>query len=307
MKSATRNADYIDSTLENTEKTQDQVIYLFSHGIADTSKQVYSYMPSAKNDKPYLIQKPFITFDYPDASTNIFKINRTQTSLAQDNEIECLAQTFYKKVKADQKVILVGVSRGASTIINFMAIHQPNNVAALILESPFDCVDSIIWQLANNSPFSWVPGIKKNGHGLMSFVFCKYDPNGIRPLDSIALLPKDLPIFIACSLKDSLVPAWSTINLYNALVETNHENTYLLALPEGKHAKIIKHPIHGITYQNCVHAFYQKFDLPHVSPFAQLGINILKECQPKVQSFNSFFPNRQIAIKNKNKNCKKIK
>ena len=91
-----------------------------------------------------------------------------QSSLAQENEIERLAQTFDQViVKKEKKSVLIGVSRGASTIINFMGLYNPEHVQAIILESPFDCVDSIArsichesgaflgsWYLAMGKPFN---------------------------------------------------------------------------------------------------------------------------------------------------------
>src|SRR5262245_41916536 len=71
-----------------------QISYLFSHGLVDSNKQAFNYLKSSQLDKPYILEYPLITFDYPDVSTGIFKINRLQTSLAQDNEIERLAQVY---------------------------------------------------------------------------------------------------------------------------------------------------------------------------------------------------------------------
>lgn len=243
-----------------------QISYIFSHGLIDSHKQAFPYLESSQPDKPYILKYPLITFDYPDVSSGILKINRLQSSLAQDNEIERLEQVYsYLKGKA----ILVGVSRGASTIINFIAQYNPDNALALILESPFDCVDNIVKSLIHRCKIHWIPGLSKKSGNIMSFLFCKYNPKGIRPIESIEKIPIDMPILLVCSAKDALVPVWSSLNLYQALYYRGNKNTYLLVLPDGKHAHLITDPINGVIYQQVTHAFYQKFGLPHDPAIAQ--------------------------------------
>ncbi len=276
-------------SISNRNHAQD-MYYLFSHGLADSHKQAFRYTESTNRQRPYIIKKPLITFDYPDVSSSIFRLNRLKTSLAQDNEIACLAQHFFSKINQEQ-AILVGVSRGASALINFMGLFNPENVCALILESPFDAVESIVTRLAHETKFGCMPGIKKYGLNLMSFLFCQYKPEGIRPIDQIDSIKKDLPILIVCSLEDKLVPAWSSMNLYLALRESGHHNTYLLIVPEGKHAKLIHHNRFGCLYQQVAHAFYCKHGLPHDAYVAQLGMPLLtKLCQPDAQSLYQLYP-----------------
>jgi prolyl oligopeptidase family protein len=277
------------------------VYYLFSHGLADSHKQAYKYAEST-GKQPYIIKTPFITFDYPDVSSSIFRINRFKTSLAQDNEISCLAHHYFNETSQKQSV-LVGVSRGASTIINFMGLYNPENVYALILESPFDAVESIVTRLAYETKFGCIPGAKKYGSNLLSFIFCQYKPEGIKPIDQVQKIKKDLPILIICSFEDKLVPVWSSINLYIALRESGHQNAYLLILPEGKHAKLITHTRFGYLYQHIVHAFYCKYDLPHDPYLAQLGMPLFtKLCQPDHQFLYQIYPDyalpKQLHLKN---------
>ena len=155
-----------------------EIYYLFSHGLADSHKQAFKYAESVHKQKPYIVKQPLITFDYPDVSSSIFRVNRFKTSLAQENEIACLAHHYFTKLSHEQSV-LVGVSRGASALINFMGLYNPENVCALILESPFDTVESIVMRLAHETQFGCLPGAKKYGSHLLSFIFCQYKPNGI--------------------------------------------------------------------------------------------------------------------------------
>ena len=276
--------------MPNSYAKNSDCVYLFSHGIADTHKQVLGYVQSDNRSKPYIITDPFISFDYPDASSSMFKINRTQTSFAQENEIKRLSQVFFSPVIKNKNTVLVGVSRGASVLINFMGIYNAPNVAAIILESPFDCVESIVSALIHEKKLSWIPGIKKNGLNIMSFIFCKYKPNGIRPIDLAPQIKQNLPILVVCSATDILVPIWSSINIYNILRESGHYNTYLLILPEGHHAKLINDTKYGSLYQKVTHAFYKKFQLPHDPVLAKEGIPYLENCQPECTSLASWYP-----------------
>lgn len=294
----------------------DKIHYLFSHGLADSHKQAFLYAESANTQKPYIIKQPLITFDYPDVSSSIFRLNRFKTSLAQDNEIVCLAHNYFAHIRHEPS-ILVGVSRGASALINFMGLYNPDNVCALILESPFDTVDSIVAKLAHETKLGCLPGAKKHGLSLMSFVFCQFKPNGIRPIDQTAAIRKDLPILIVCSVQDTLVPVWSSINLYTALRESGHDNTYLLILPEGHHAKLINHQRFGFMYQQITHAFYCRHGLPHDPQLALLGAPLLANlCQPDHQSLHQFYPKYALpknycpktsTILSNNKHIQKVK
>lgn len=262
--------------------TDSDLVYLFSHGLADSHKQAYRYKDLTKNQK-------IETFDYPDVNHGILRVNRLQSSLAQENEIERLSQAFNETiVKKDKNGVLIGVSRGASTIVNFMGLYNPDRIVAVILESPFDCVDSIAMSVCHESKLSWIPGIKKCGCSLMSFIFCKYKPDGIRPIDCAARIRKDLPILIIVSAKDGLVPVWSSINLYNELRNTGHENTFIVIFAEGKHAKLINNPKNGTPYRQVVHAFYQRFNLPHDPVLAQLGAPLLQP--PEHTMLNKYYP-----------------
>jgi len=44
----------------------------------------------------------------------------------------------------NSEIVIFGLSRGASAVLNLMALYNPPQVKALVLESPFDTVGSII-------------------------------------------------------------------------------------------------------------------------------------------------------------------
>lgn len=259
------------------------ITYLFSHGLADTHKQAYKYTKT-DDQQDYLIGETVKTFNYPDATERFFRVNRHETSLAQENEIACLSRAYdeitVESQGENQNIVFFGVSRGASTIINFIGSNNQIKVDAVILESPFDSVESIVENKIKQMRLNWMPGIKKIGYHIMSFIFAKHKREGMRPIDMVSKIQRDIPILIVCSQQDPLVPASSSIRLYRALIQAGHNHTYLLVTKEGRHAKIIS-DADDTTYKKVVHAFYKKYNLPHDNRYAQQGKNILKErCQP---------------------------
>lgn len=242
---------------------------------------------------------PWVSFDYPDVSQGLFRLNRLATSLAQENEIQALANAYSGHDLAACPSILMGVSRGASAIINFVAHYNPTTVHALVLESPFDCVESIACNLIHSNGLSWVPWLQRNALTLMSMVFCKYKPNGIRPKDRAGLIRSELPILIICSAQDALVPVWSSINVYLLLRESGHHNTYLYIVPSGKHAQLITHAQHGTTYCQITHAFYQKFGFEHDPLLAMQGRPLLDAAQPSKNQLARWYPPYALETENK--------
>ncbi len=258
-----------------------QVWYLFSHGLAGTYKQAYKYAKTYKIGKKiyhntrYLINRPFVTFNYPDACEGFLHINRKETSFAQDNEIDRLKLAFEKTVQyakgkgADKnEIVIFGLSRGASAALNLMALHNPPEVKALVLESPFDAVSTIIDNQRKQLHLEWLS--HDTGEYIMESIFRRYDRNGIRPIDMVSSIRKDLPILIICSKEDSFTPWHSSMQLYQKFKESGHSSVHLFVVDHGKHSRILWDQ-DGNTYQKIVHAFYEKYGLPHNSEFALQG------------------------------------
>lgn len=276
--------------------TREPITYLFSHGLADTYKQVFRYTRHVRPDgtidtKPYLFEGPVVTFNFPDAHEGPLRVNFTKTSLGQSNEVQHLAQMYHQThERLDSRLVLFGLSRGASTTLNFMAMHNPPNVHALVLESPFDSTDTIVQSMLKKAHLSNIPGSHTIGKALISSVFFKHNAWGLQPIKSAPAIRKNLPIFIACSLEDGLIPAQSTMRLYLKLRETGHDNVYLFIAETGQHSEIINAD-DAHDYQHAVHAFYKEYNLPHNSEFAALGKKNLQTCQPTEQDLAKYLQN----------------
>lgn len=276
----------------NNKKYLQKTVYLFSHGLGGTHKQAYRYTKNKQNsskidpNRRYIIDGNLATFDFPDATERFWRVNRANTSFGQYNEIQELVKQYNLIVKEQTEscipeIILIGVSRGASAAINFAASYQCKYLKALVLESPFDSMNTIIQHQISKLKLSWIPGIQTISKGLTRFIFSEYRENGLHPINTICALSKTLPVLLVCSKKDTLVPCYSTIRLYKKLKQSGHEHVHILILDHGQHAKILTQQ-QGTEYQNVVHAFYKKYNLPHNSHFALNGESKLKKCTPKI-------------------------
>jgi hypothetical protein len=168
-----------------------------------------------------------------------------------------------------------------------MGMFNPEQVKAIILEAPFDSSATIAKSMVKNLNISWIPGMKSMSHSMLSFLFVQHKKDGIQPIDSVALIRKDLPIFIACSLTDWVVPASSSIALYKELIETGHTQVYLFVADESKHSKIIFSE-YGERYVQAVHAFLKKYHIPYDPEFASIGQLHMTKYQPSIEKLQKY-------------------
>jgi len=265
--------------------------YLFSHGFTDNHKQAYSYVKEYKKwgrifkNNYYVIDGDLETFNYPDALIKpLVRLNKT--SLGQDNEIKTLKNACDK---IDDDVVLVGVSRGAATAINFVALHDPKNVKALVLEAPFDHVDRVFdhaWYTRLMSKILY-SGTNRRLQNLFAKI-SHYDLDGQQPINLVDKIRKDLPIIFICSESDNVIKYEASENLYKKLRSLGHKHVYLLKFKPGRHARLLWSK-NGEIYQNVVHAFYKKYGLLHNDLFARRGEPYFKKCQPEIDDLKTYF------------------
>jgi|SRR4030095_14825038 len=261
------------------------IVTIFSHGIADTYKQAFLYSKSyTKNgilykNELFLFYTPYVSFNYPDATNKFYRVNWSETSFGQENEIGRLHLSYQRTMKKyeDCGIILFGLSRGASNLSIFAGLHQYDNIKALILESPYNTMTEVIESMMNRKGLGWIH--ISYGETLAEFIFKKYTRNGWSPKNCVDTIPKNIPILITCSKEDETVPYTSSINLYKNLVASGHEHTYILIVDHGNHAQILQGP-DGEQYQSTVNAFYKKYNLPHCPISAAKGETYLALCQP---------------------------
>lgn len=274
-------------TIIFTAPIYSKVVTLFSHGIADTAKQVNIYRKSYRKknityyNERYIIHTPFASFNYPDATDRFYRVNYNETSFGQENEIGRLYKAYQKTNEHFENcdVILHGLSRGASNVIIFAGLHQLDNVKALVLESPYFTMGEVIESIMKKKRCDWLP--LSYGETLAEFIFKKYIRDGNSPANCIDTIPVDMPIFIVCSQEDHLVPCSSSMNVYKKLIETGHKHTYIFITEQGRHAAILQGP-DGEKYMWTINAFYKKYNLPHCADSAAKGESLLSVCQPNL-------------------------
>lgn len=272
-------------TISSLSLCKNNIVTIFSHGIADTWKQVHGYVKSyIKNDirhvnDRYLINTPYTSFNYPDATTKFYRVNYNETSFGQENEINRLNKAYQSTLARYENcdIILWGLSRGAANILIFAGSYQLNNVKALILESPYFTMGEVIESIMIKKNLSWLP--LSYGETLAEFIFKKYNRYGFSPANCIENISKNTPILLICSKEDRLVPYSTTMNVYKKLVESGHQHTYIFIAEYGRHAAILQGP-DGEQYQWIVNAFYKKYNLPYDASNATKGKDLLKLCQP---------------------------
>jgi len=270
-----------------------KTITLFSHGIADKWTQVHRYVPSyTKSDithhnERYVINTPYVSFNYPDATNRFYRVNYNETSFGQGNEIgrlykayENIKNQIYQELQnlcEDIDIILFGVSRGASNQLIFAGQYVLDRVKAIILESPYHTMGEVIESIMHKKNLGWLP--LSYGETVTEFIFKKYTRYGYSPANCLKNISQDIPILIICSEEDHLVPCSSSINVYKKLVECGHKHVYIFIAKEGRHAAILQGP-EGEKYQQIMNAFYKKYNLPYNPSDAEKGEPLLALCQP---------------------------
>lgn len=225
---------------------------LFAHGLGGSHACGNSY------DRYLKMNHEFHTFNFVDAGYQI--ANTRKCGLAQEHDMKQLKAHIDSH--SDKNLILLGLSRGASTVISAVGAYKPKNVKAIIVESPFDNVRSIVSHKASYA--SWIPCVTSLGNIGASFAFPNYSTCALSPIDYVTYIPDEIPVLFICSKQDSLIPTWSTKRLYNKLKSSRTprgiDNVYLTETEYGHHANILGSNEH--QYRRAVHAFYKKAGLP---------------------------------------------
>lgn len=234
------------AAVENASRENRTPLTIFSHGLGANALHYVPY-------KSLFPDWTFYGFNFNDAQ-GLHPISNA--CLAQDADINCLENEVRKFPDHDK--LLMGVSRGASTIFNYAgSCEMPPTIKGLIVESPFDQTQSVIKQVLGR--WSWIPGLTNCFDYFIAQRFYKnYQPTGIQPIYVAPTIPLHMPILIICSLQDTLIPAASSIKLYKELLATGHTHCYLLVTEHGSHANIIGSESRA-TYITAVNAFYRKY------------------------------------------------
>lgn len=274
---------FIIKGLEHAEKTK--TAFFFAHGLASTWEQGINILwRHGSPARPrWIMEGPLAVFDFPDAKKER-QYYHSEVNLAQEKDLDRMHHAYNKALETlpSHEYVLVGISRGAAAILNYAALYQPKEVKALLAESPFDTLSSVVQHLLTRYHVGWIPFSKSIGFKVCQTHFPGVNIKGIFPLSVVEKIPTNMPIMLVHSKKDRTVPINSSRRLYIKLKETGHEHVYLVELQSGNHGKLIFGP-DADFYSYCAHAFYQKYGLLHNPEFARHGQNLLQLCQPSTQ------------------------
>lgn len=199
-----------------------------------------------------------------------------QSSLGQKEDIKMISNALRS---TNIPVVGVGLEFGANSWINAAADpHNLQKMHALVLDTPCADVNEIIYSATY---FNYIPGgefiIKKIAKLLLGY----YDPNGIQPIDAIKdIANKELPIFIIHSKEDNVFSINQSRQLYLEFLTQKFTNVYLIEVPHGNHKDILNSLGYRL-YQQTLHQFYKKFNIPYDVDLAHLSKNIkIKRYKP---------------------------
>jgi len=247
--------------------THSENITVFAHGIIDDASQsqrfqkVITTQLIAPNFSDALSPSghDFNNFLYTICSYFGKKVNRNAMFMGQKNDIEAIKATI-DSINSKDQITLYGCSRGAATLITYLGMHNPENIAALVLDAcPADIAATIKMPLAKM-------GINPECYNaIFSYLFPQYDPiSAIPPIHAIkSIKNKNLPILLIHSIEDTMVHPSNSYFLYNAFINAGFTNVHLYLLPHGKHSFLLQNDRVSDMYMTAVHSFYKKYNLPY--------------------------------------------
>ncbi len=279
--------------LSDVATDDESFVYIFAHGLASTWLQglstftrLSSLASNAIYNPHWMLKNPVILFNFPDAKNdNKIEWHAHQVNLGQEHDIAALAEAYNYAVAnfPGRSIVLGGVSRGASTIVNFVATAQPKNVKALILESPFDSFNSVVKHLLHQFYLGWIPFSDNLAMKYMEHMFPRINIKGIVPQLVVHTISHEIPILFLHSKIDKTVPINASRNLYMKLRLAGHTNVHIFELETGHHARLLK-GTEGYLCHTIIHSFLKKYGLPHDIKAAENGFHFfLRYCQPSLE------------------------
>lgn len=218
-----------------------------------------------------IINTPCITFDYPD--------NRATFDFGQTIDQACFATVYHEVNKYYDAIILAGLSRGATTILNVLASPPAGQsldpIKAVILESPSISFKTFSKSVAKNY-LRWLPHAETILYKFYKFWFPNYNSCAPTILDTAHNIKnKDLPILIAHLKQDKCVSLEDMELLRDTLKNAGMENVHLAVIddpsPHMRHARLILSP----QYHQAANAFLKKYGLPHDPTRAEQGAHLI--------------------------------
>ena len=248
---------------------------IYAHGIVDGPAQMNRFNEA--------INTPATALSFPDTqsetgyginrlvseiSTYCGKpVNRSKMYMGQDKDISTVHEAM-QTLQAGMNTVLYGCSRGAATLINYMAQHNPEGVRAMVLDAPPcnmpQATHAILAKLGLHQ--SW-------DKALFSNIFPAYPAQATTPLQAVKdINNKELPILLVHSQQDSKVRFINSLYLYLEFKRQGFNHVHLATIPSGRHSFLLQDEAVKARYLQAVHSFYKAYGLPHNPEHATANI-----------------------------------
>lgn len=243
-------------------------VFLYAHGLGSNQNQAHKLYTRFSGDKTenkhWLIDGPLALFDFPDATDVPGQANREFVNLGQQLDLERLHFAYEETLKLapDCDIVLIGLSRGAATVLNYVSLYKPQRLKGVVVESPFDSFESLVKHIMKRLHVTWLP--VSVCQSIMTFRFPIIDIAGIMPSKTIEWFPAQVPLMFIHSREDKVCPVESSRALYHHLITKGHEHVYYLELERGAHGKVMWGP-DGALYQEAVHGFFKNYGIADYS------------------------------------------
>lgn len=216
---------------------------------------------------------PVITFDYPD--------DRALFNFGQKLDQKCLEFVYQEVHKRcpQAKILLFGSCRGAKCILEY-ATKKPENLAAIIVESPFISAKEMTLQLGKRY-VPIIPGAATLTYGIFKLYFPNFKDARENLRRKIHRIP-DVPIFIAHRTNDTLVSNRQVHDLIRLLRKAGLSHVYFFTTADEtqSHARLM----HLEPVQHAVNAFLHAHNLPYHPELAPLGKHLLGTARNKARA-----------------------
>ena len=204
-------------------------------------------------------QKAYHALLYQDYAPRTYTIDYSKASVAGEGDV-ALHRTLVQQAVTDaphKRLVLFGTSKGAATTLVSMA-DMPSelraHIALVILEAPFDSVESLV-------PDTYGPWL---GAGVLQFLTSctSFQRNQTTPLAAADAFPLDVPVAFVTSEIDKVVPEAHTQPLIAKLHERKHPHLHELRLKHSHHHILSRsHPEDTARYLNFVNNLYEQYIL----------------------------------------------
>lgn len=234
--------------------------YLYAHGLGGSPKHKEHY----KSFRVILPDYKCLAYSGPELEKNRF--NGKKACLGQEGDIKKLEAGLKNDgISSDEKLIGVGISKGAATLINALGTGRFPMIKALVLEAPFAHAADVAYHLARFTQY--LPGGKRLANLIMKkLMYPAFSSRGLHPITSAPRAPH-IPILLIHSRQDHLIPVNHSRKLYKALVQAGNKNVYLVETEFGEHSYVFNTIYHkqASWLSKLIQTFYQQHGLPYDS------------------------------------------